>query len=187
MALRQRRSPTRRLFQDVGNTLADTEPSLDEILDSISKLQISQFRRKYQFDLNTMQPCISETDLRENKPDNEGTIRCWSWEAVNAELVPAFYRPCIARSRKAERNLSQSHMPHPQSSVKSPKKLKDSPTMNTIFRTVKRSSSLGSHADQRESRKSRSQSLIQTRKAISDANSTSSSKRDGKVESERRN
>ncbi|KAM7542865.1 hypothetical protein Aperf_G00000015905 [Anoplocephala perfoliata] len=167
MALRQRRPPIRRLFRDSSNILENPESPVDKILDNICKLQISEFRKKYQFDLNIMQPCSSETDLRKDRC--EGKFRhCWSWEAVNAESVPAFYRPCVARSRKAAMYPSSLRMPHLQTSVKPQKKSQNSPTMNTIFRTVKRSSSLGNHVERTEYPKSRSQSLIQERKVVSD-------------------
>ncbi|KAM7542864.1 hypothetical protein Aperf_G00000015909 [Anoplocephala perfoliata] len=177
MALRQRRPPIRRLFRDSSNILENPESPVDEILGNICRLQISEFRKKYQFDLNTMQPCSSETDLR--KDGYERRFRhCWSWEAVNAESVPAFYRPCVARSRKAAMNPSSSLMPDPETSVKPKKKSQNSPTMNTIFRTIKRSSSLGNHVERTEYPKSRSQSLIQEKKVMSDPHPTFSLKRD---------
>ncbi|KAM7532498.1 hypothetical protein Aperf_G00000132505 [Anoplocephala perfoliata] len=151
---------------------------MDEILENISNLHISEFRKKYQFDLSAMQPCISETDLRENRFVSEEKIRnCWSWEAVNAELVPAFYRPCIAHPRKAVRNPFSSPIPHPQTSSRSAKKLQSSPTMNNIFRTVKRTFSLEKLAERTGRLNSRSHSLNQERKATSGANFTSIPKR----------
>nr|CDS29569.1 expressed conserved protein [Hymenolepis microstoma] len=165
------RTPMRRLFPDVGSSLSTSEPCMEELLDRICKLQISKFREKYQFDLEKMQPCGGEGEKLKANTVGQKLRHCWSWEAVDVACVPAFYHPCIARSRKLVRNGSPISIPTVETPVRVEKKIRDDPPqINTIFRTIKRSSSLVMDSKHCVgSPNSRCQSVVPTRKSAPDA------------------
>lgn len=175
MALSGAHTPMRRLFRDIGNIPTRSEPSTEDLIDRICKLQISTFRQKYQFDLGKMQPCAGEKDVRGGE-DGQKIRHCWSWEAVDAKSVPAFYRPCIARSRRLVRKESPVSVPAMKTPVKPPKESGEKcPQINTIFPTVRRSSSLAMDSKPCvEPPRSRCQSLIPMRKSTPDSIPTSS-------------
>lgn len=142
MCERKSRSPARRLFQDFSNTNDRVEETIDEIIDRITELKCSAFRETYQFDLKTMQPCSSECDLRINSTTDIQLRHCWSWEAVNARLVPRFYRPIIVRLRRLAKNTTQASMLPPETQLKPLREPRVSPPVKFFFRTVRRAKSV---------------------------------------------
>lgn len=164
MVERRGRSPSRRLFQDLGNATTQSEIVIDDIIDRITKSECVKFRKKYHLDLNTLQPCNSATDIR-SSPINNGKLRlCWSWEAINSSLVPRFYRPCLVQSKHSEKASIQVPKQPSSTPVKpTKKKAQISPPVNTFFRTVRRASSLdrsGKKTPASNAPPSRSQSLV---------------------------
>ncbi|VDO09868.1 unnamed protein product, partial [Rodentolepis nana] len=170
MALSEVRTPMRKLFPDVDSSPSTTQLSMEELLDRICKLQISKFREKYQFDLEKMQPCGGESEELQTNTEGHKLRHCWSWESVDAACVPAFYHPCIARSRKLVRNVSPVSMPTLKTHLRSSKKSRDdSAQINTFFRTTKRSSSLVMDSKHCEaSPNSHRRSRVPTRKSAPD-------------------
>ncbi|KAL5105009.1 hypothetical protein TcWFU_008626 [Taenia crassiceps] len=142
MCERKSRSPSRRLFQDFSNTNNRLEETIDEIIDRITDLKCSTFRETYQFDLKTMQPCNSESDLRMKSTIGGQLRQCWSWEAVNARLLPRFYRPVIVQSRRFEKTTVQVSMLPPEKPPKPPREPRVSPPVKFFFRTVRRAKSV---------------------------------------------
>ncbi|VDK23051.1 unnamed protein product [Taenia asiatica] len=142
MCERKSRSPARRLFQDFSNRNDRVEETVDEIIDRITDLKCSTFRETYQFDLKDMQPCSSESDLRINCTINRQLRHCWSWEAVNARLVPRFYHPVIFQSRRLEKITTQKSMVPPETPLKPLREPRVSPPVKLFFPTVRRAKSV---------------------------------------------
>ncbi|VDD78295.1 unnamed protein product [Mesocestoides corti] len=113
MSDRKGRGPAKRLFYHPDDDLP-ARLLIDDIIDRLSELQCSEFREKYQFDLITMQPCTSDSNLHRTSTDVPALRQSWSWEAVDARLVPRFYR---RRDFKHTTGSTSTYSASPSSSV----------------------------------------------------------------------